>query len=114
MGKLVIILTLFGSFVIAGESSLQQECLYCHQTQQIPNALIYKRYLMKYSTENRMEEAMFTYLKDPKKEHSIMPAPFFLKFPMKEALNLSDEVLKKNIQGFLRKYDMKKKLILEQ
>jgi len=94
-------------------ASLQQNCLSCHQEQQIPSVLIYKRYLMQYSTDERMEEAMFTYLKDPKKEHSIMPAPFFLKFPMKEKLGLNDAQLRENIHLYLDTFDIKKKLVLE-
>jgi len=114
MGKLTIVLMAFIAVVSAEETaSLQQNCLNCHREQQIPSSLIYKRYLMKYSTDERMTEVMFAYMKDPKKEHSIMPAPFFLKFPMKEKLGLDDAVLKKSIEAYLEKYDMKKRLILE-
>jgi len=116
MGKIIFILSLWATFMQAEglqSNTLYDNCLKCHQEQQIPNNLIYKRYLMKYSTDDRMEKAMFAYLKDPKKEHSIMPAPFFLKFPMKKALELDDAVLKNNIKSYLEKYNMKKKLILE-
>ena len=91
---------------------LEKECLLCHKQQQIPDKLIYKRYLMQYSTDEKMSAAMMMYLKDPKKEHSIMPAPFFLKFPMKEKLALDDETLKKSISAYLQRFSMKKKLIL--
>jgi len=118
MGKIVVTLGVLTLFLHAGELSTQgysfkNTCLSCHQQQQIPSALIYKRYLMKYSTDKRMEQAMFTYMKDPKKENSIMPAPFFLKFPMKEKLLLDDEVLHENIRAYLKKFNMKKRLILE-
>ncbi len=96
------------------EHSFKSTCLACHQQQQIPNDLMYKRYLMKYSTSRRMEEAMFTYMKDPKQEHSIMPAPFFLKFPMKEKISLDDSSLRKHIQAYLEEFDIKKKLMLEE
>ena len=89
-------------------------CLSCHQQQQIPSSLIYKRYLMKYSTDKRMEEAIFIYMKDPKKENSIMPAPFFLKFPMKEKIDLDDDTLRKHIKSYLELFDIKKKLMLEE
>jgi hypothetical protein len=69
---------------------------------------------MKYSTDKRMEQAMFTYMKDPKKENSIMPAPFFLKFPMKEKMMLDDAVLREDIRAYLKKFNMKKRLILEE
>jgi len=119
MGKIVVILGFLSLFLYAEESiiddhSFKTTCLECHQQQQIPSSLMYKRYLMKYSTNKGMEEAMFTYMKDPKKENSIMPAPFFLKFPMKEKISLDDSSLRKHIQAYLEEFDVKKKLMLEE
>ena len=113
MGKIVmvsLVLTLLAA--AQEEDTLEKVCLACHQQQQIPDMLIYKRYLMQYSTDEKMSAVMMMYLKDPKKEHSIMPAPFFLKFPMKEKLALDDETLKKSISAYLQQFSMKKKLIL--
>ncbi len=93
---------------------LQKECLQCHIEQQIPSALIYRRYLMKYSTFERMEKVMFSYIKNPDQKHSIMPPQFFLKFPMKEATTLDDDMLQKMIKSYLNTFDVKKKLVLPQ
>jgi len=41
-----------------------------------------------------------------------MPPPFFLKFPMKEALGLDDTTLEKNIHTFIETFSVKKKLVL--
>jgi len=119
MGRIVVILGFLSLFLYAQESNTQEQvfvntCLSCHQQQQIPSNLIYKRYLMKYSTNKGMEEAMFIYMKDPKKEHSIMPAPFFLKFPMKEKIDLDDDTLRKHIKTYLNLFDIKKKLMLKE
>ncbi|WP_309499322.1 hypothetical protein [Sulfurovum sp.] len=105
---------LYGQEVGIQAQQLQEACLKCHIQEQIPDELIYKRYLMKYSTTKSMEKAIENYLKNPKKENSIMPPPFFLKFPMKEALVLDDENLEKNIRAFLDMFDVKKKLVLPQ
>jgi len=43
-----------------------------------------------------------------------MPAPFFLKFPMKEKIFLDDSSLRKHIQAYLEQFDIKKRLILEE
>ena len=91
---------------------LQATCLACHIKEQIPDELIYRRYLKQYSTPANMKEVIKTYLKNPQQENSIMPPPFFLKFPMKEALQLEDNTLEKNIDAFLQHYDIKKKLVL--
>jgi hypothetical protein len=117
MGKIIWIIGFLILSVQADEiqeSTLDTNCLACHQEQQIPSALIYKRYLMKYSTDARMEEAIYTYLKDPDQAYSIMPAPFFSKFPMKEKGSFNDVDLRKNIRLFLEKYTMKSRFILEE
>jgi hypothetical protein len=89
-----------------------ESCLECHKKQQIPSELIYKRYLLKYSTKNRIEKAMFLYLKNPNPKNSIMPKPFFSKFPMKKATNIDDKSLKKAIERYIEKFDVKKKLVI--
>ena len=96
------------------KQQLQKECLQCHIDQQIPSALVYRRYLMKYSTFERMEGAIFAYIKDPDQKHSIMPPQFFLKFPMKEATALDDDRLQNMIKSYLNTFDVKKKLVLPQ
>jgi len=113
MGKIVIwVLLTLG--IMAQNNALEQDCLSCHKAQQIPSNLIYRRYLMKYSTDARMQKVMFRYLKNPNKASSIMPPQFFLKFPMKESLSLNDETLRRDIQSYLEQFDVKKKLILEE
>ena len=112
MGKIILFLLL--TFEISAEiNSLQSDCLSCHKIQQIPNSLIYRRYLMKYSTQSQIEYAIFTYLKNPQKEISIMPPQFFLKFPMKQFHDTKDRVLHQNIKAYIKKFDIKKKLILK-
>jgi len=99
---------------VEDKEQLQKECLQCHVDQQIPSALVYRRYLMKYSTFERIEGAIFAYIKNPDQKHSIMPPQFFLKFPMKEATTLDDDMLQKMIKSYLNTFDVKKKLVLPQ
>ncbi len=118
MVKIVFILSFMSLWVCAEEldvqeQSVEQNCLHCHQQQQIPSNLIYKRYLMKYSTDKRMEKAIFSYLKHPDKVHSIMPSAFFSKFPMKKSTTMDDRRLYKYIENYLKIFDIKKKLVLE-
>ena len=119
MGKIVVIFSFLSLFLYAQELNIQDQilqdaCLSCHQEQQIPSGLIYKRYLKKYSTSDRMQKAIFAYIKTPDKKHSIMPPQFFLKFPMKEVSTLDDDELKKMIKRYLNTFDIKKKLVLPQ
>ena len=99
-----------GNITIDEKQQVEQKCLQCHNQEQIPNALIYRRYLMTYSTQEAMKTAILKYLKNPKQENSIMPHPFFSKFPMKAVSDLDDEDLEKNIQTFLNIFDLKKNL----
>ena len=108
----IIFIVMFTIVVTAQSNTLEYDCLSCHKAQQIPSNLIYRRYLMKYSTDDRMQKAIFKYLKNPNKATSIMPTQFFLKFPMKKPLSLDDKTLKRDIQNYLKKFDVKKRLIL--
>jgi hypothetical protein len=85
MIKKILIIGITNIILIAQPSSysLEKKCINCHKKQKIPSELIYRRYLMKYSTNKRIEKAIFTYLTHPKKESSIMPPQFF--FPKYES-----------------------------
>ena len=115
MGKIVMFMVLILGMACADTMSteLEYNCLVCHKTQQIPNTLIYRRYLMKYSTPQRIEEVMVHYLKAPKKSHSIMPPQFFLKFPMKKSLGMDDTVLREYVRRYIEQFDVKQYLILD-
>ncbi len=112
MGKIVLVWALLLG-VFAYSDGLESRCLACHKAQQIPNDLIYRRYLLKYSSAKNIENAIYRYLKNPQKEHSIMPPQFFLKFPMKEKRSMDERTLRQSIEQFIQKFDIKKKLVLE-
>ena len=113
MEKLIVAIMILTTTIFANNSLAKKNCLSCHQKEQIPSHLIYKRYLLKYSTKNRMKKVMLKYAKNPTKKGSIMPTPFFFKFPMKRKLNLDSETLKKSIDDYLDYFDVKKRLVLE-
>ena len=92
--------------------NLKNSCLNCHIQQQIPSELIYRRYLMRYSTDTKMRESMLKYLQNPKQELSIMPKQFFLKFPMKIGLDRNETILKVGVDEYLSYFDIKGKLLL--
>jgi hypothetical protein len=114
MDTMVKIAVLLSLMWLGAHADLQQDCLLCHQKSQIPSGLIYKRYLLKYSTKSRIEEALYDYLKNPRQHNSIMPAPFFLKFPMKEPTKMDEKILRKNIRVYIDYFDPRKRLRLEE
>jgi len=112
----IINLLLFSSFTYAKEQpskALQENCLKCHLQQKIPSELIYRRYLMKYSTHSTIKSQLFEYLKNPKRKNSIMPKQFFLKFPQKKPSELNSTLLLESIKEYLDYFDVKKRLKLE-
>ena len=109
----IVVLFLMSIGLFAQTNTLDKACLSCHKAQQIPSNVIYKRYLLKYSTDIKMQNAIFSYLKNPQKSTSIMPPQFFLKFPMKEALHFDNQELHKNIKAYLEEFNIKKKFILK-
>jgi len=108
MGKIVLSLIFIATSILA--SDVDKLCLNCHRENKLPTKLIYKRYLLRYSTKERIKNAIFTYLKEPNPKNSIMPQPFFDKFNKKPTLDLNDSTLKNAIDAFIEKYDIKKQL----
>jgi len=115
MVKKILLILLILTLAQSKEPStlLQQNCLKCHIEQKIPSELVYRRYLMKFSTKERMQKSIYIFLKNPKKENSIMPQQFFLKFPQKEALDLNDTLLEESVEAYLDFFDIKKRLEFE-
>lgn len=91
---------------------LERECFECHRAQKIPSEATYRRYLLKYSSKETIKEKMFIYLKSPSKERSIMPLQFFSKYPIKEASQLKEEVLRKRIDEYTDYFDINKRLFI--
>ncbi len=93
-------------------SGLEKDCLACHQEQKIPSEFIYRRYLMKYSSKETIRKKLFSYLKSPSQQNSVMPPQFFGKYVVKEPTQLSDEILQKRIDDYIRLYDVGQKLFI--
>ena len=110
MVKIFIIISIVLVSLAKPSQMLQTNCLNCHQKQQIPSELIYRRYLMLYSTNIQIKKQIVKYLKNPKEELSIMPKQFFLKFPMKEELNIDNKILQDSVDEYIKYFDITKRL----
>jgi len=95
-------------------TTLEANCLACHREQKLPDNLIYRRYLLRYSSAKRIEKALSAYLKHPRQEASIMPAEFFLRFPMREPLKMDDQTLHRYVRKYIDYFDVRKRLRMEQ
>ena len=114
MDKIITLLFISSLLLFSENISIEENCLNCHRKEKIPSELIYRRYLSQYSTQENIKSVLFNYLQNPSQETSIMPKQFFLKFPEKEALDLNQSYLEKNIDAYLDFFDIKKKLVLPQ
>jgi len=93
-------------------SALEKACLSCHQAQQIPSEMIYRRYLMRYASKETIKKKIAAYLKHPSIDTSIMPAPFFRKFPLKKATTLDDKRLERLVEAYIAHYDVDGKIVI--
>lgn len=84
-----------------------KNCCNCHHNP-IQLKMIMSKYTQKYSSQNRIKEAMFSFLKNPKKEDSAMHLGFLSKFGIKEKSKLDDKELKESIRSYYIKYNFKK------
>ncbi len=115
MVKYISLFILFTTLLLSKQpinKPLQKDCLACHIKYSIPSEMIYRRYLMKYSSKDRIRQKIFEYIKNPNQEKSIMPKPFFLKFKMKESSLLNDIRIKEQIDSFILYYDVKERFFV--
>lgn len=98
-----ILVIFFCSLLSADE--FETNCLNCHQNQ-TQLKMIMGKYTLKFSSEKKVKNAIFEFLKNPNQEKSAMPSGFISRFGIKEKSNLSDEVLKKSIEQYYKKYNL--------
>ena len=109
MAKIVLLLSLL-LFQVFGNDTFDQQCVSCHKKLPLSFESFYMRYLVKYSSQSRIKEAMFYYLRDPKKVQSVMEKPYLDYLGVMEAVNISDVKLKEMIDIYIKMYDVKKRL----
>ncbi|AXX92593.1 hypothetical protein CPU12_01865 [Malaciobacter molluscorum LMG 25693] len=108
MVKYIILLIICINFLNA--NIYEKNCISCHKDIPVSIDKYFYRYLLKYSSEEDVKKAMFSYMKNPTKETTVMPEAFILRFKLKEPTRLSDKELKKAIDIYWEKYKVFGKL----
>jgi len=108
MVKIFIITILFLNISFA--SVYENNCVACHKTLPVSIDKYFYRYLLKYSSENSVKEAMTNYLKTPSKDTTIMPEAFISRFGVKKSTTLSDKELQKALDEYWEIYKVFGKL----
>ncbi len=104
--KFLIPLLIFIQTTQLTANSFETNCKKCHfQTRQLQ--MFISKYTLKYSSEHKIKEAIFKYLKNPTKDNSVMPVGFLNRFGIKEKSNLDDNELKNAIDIYYKEYNLK-------
>lgn len=96
-------------FVAIYGSDFDKNCFDCHG-KDFKFHIIMNKYTLKYSSQERIKQAMFEYLKEPSYEKSILPLEYIEKFGLKEKTTLDDDSLRKMIDIYYDRYSFKSKL----
>ncbi len=107
MVKKAAIFILFCAFLNASE--FDKNCLNCHG-EDFKFHIIMKKYTLKHSSQKRIKEAIYEYLKEPVAERSILPPEYINRFGVKERSTLDDKTLKRMIDIYYKEFNLPSKL----
>ncbi|MDD3442875.1 MAG: hypothetical protein PHW89_06415 [Sulfurimonas denitrificans] len=107
MVKALFIITLFLSSLYG--STFKKNCLSCHENDFKFNMII-KKYTQKYSSEKKIKEAIFEYLREPTIEKAILPYEYINRFGIKAKSNLDDKTLREMVDIYYEMFNIKDKI----
>jgi hypothetical protein len=113
MVKIFLFSIFFTTFLLAENTNdviYDLNCVGCHKKMPVTIDKYFYRYLLKYSSETKVKEAMFSYLKNPTKEETIMAESFITRFGVKKKTNLTDAKLNEALDSYWEKYKIFGKL----
>ncbi len=90
-------------------NSFKENCLECHQNE-FQLAMFMKKYTLKYSSEKRVKKALYSYLKNPTFNKSVLPYGFLKRFGIKNKSTLDDKELQNMIDLYYNQYNIKSKI----
>ena len=85
-------------------------CVECHKEMPVKIDKFFYRYLLKYSSEENLKEALTSYLKNPTKEKTILQDGLQNRFGIKNKTTLSDTELEKAVDEYWNIYKVFGKL----
>ena len=108
MVRIVVLLILLYGLMFA--NSYEQNCVQCHAKLPVSIDKYFYRYLLKYSSERQVKQAMYEYLSHPSEDNTIMPEAFISRFGIKQKSTLSSKELKKALDTYWETYKVFGKL----
>jgi len=112
MGKIgkVILIGLFSLHLYAKTDIYTENCLQCHNQMSLTMQKIFMRYLLKYSSEVSVKQALYDFLKNPNYFTSALRKDQIARYGLKNKTTLTDEQLREAIEIYWEKYKVFGKL----
>ena len=113
MGRAVMILILALSGLVAESVSPPARCAVCHEKSAPPLSLIYRRYLMLYSSKERIQKRMIDFLSAPSKAKSAMPEGMKNRFNPQKHPVFIPRVARKAVDKLIEQENLVSRIIFE-
>lgn len=108
MVKITLFLSLV--WIQLSASIYEQNCVTCHEKEEISLAMVYKKYLMTFSSKQAFKSNLKSYLMNPTPQKSVMPFGFSERFGTKAKSTLTPKQLDLAIESYYEKYAPKNRL----
>ena len=91
---------------IASETDILQKCLVCHENSAPPFTMVYRRYLMLYSSKSKIKKSMIDFLTAPSRKKSSMPEGMKSRFYPESHPVYSFYEVKKSVTELINREDI--------
>lgn len=88
----------------------EDNCVDCHKELPVKIDKFFYRYLLEYSSESALKQALKEYLKNPSRQKTILPEGLLNRFGIKEKTTLSEKELQQAVDTYWQKYKVFGKL----
>ena len=105
-----IVFILLFTFSLIHADIYTHNCVQCHKKLPVSIDKYFYKYLLNYSSQKNVKQAMLHYLQNPRKEQSVMGEAFLRRFGVKEPSKLSNKQLKQALTIYWEKYKVFGKL----
>lgn len=105
-----IFLTFIFLFNFLSADVYEKNCVKCHKNLPVSIDKYFYKYLLIYSGETDMKNAIKSYLKYPAKETTVMSDAFIERFGLKKKTQLSERELNEAVDAYWKKYKVFSKL----
>ena len=109
MVKKALLVFLFVSSYLSA-NVYETNCVACHKKIPVSIDKYFYRYLLTYSSENNVKNAMINYMQNPSQKETVMPDAFISRFGIKKKTTLKENELKEAINIYWEKYKVIGKL----